>query len=991
MMRKCIRFFLMAILCLMGISLGQRALAAEVITGEEYNSFYNVSWKLTDDGVMTVSSQRVIQGGRDSSVFPWYPYRQQITKIVVESPTESIGDYIFSGLENLEEVVLPESLKSIGNNAFSGCFKLKSVEIPDSVEKIGTEAFADCTSLERIKLPVNSEYTQVLERTFAGCPLVELDIPDQITMIFRDAFSDCTKLKGLRIGKGLSFINRSNFNDASQLEWAEIYCNTLIELTGKEKLQSVVLGAGVSNTLFTDCTALENVVLQEGVSSLRSAIFQGCTALKSIQLPSTLKKIGDRAFYGCPIEQLELPKGLLLIGDSAFVGTKLRELTIPATVQSLREDALSIVTLEKIVFLGDAPEAPNCPMTYAAPVAYYPAGNSTWTEESKLALCVSAIWQSICPNGEELDHAFGDWSIVLQPTTEVTGWEKRSCTHCGEVQELIIQRLKTQVLPTEPTTPTVPGSSGAVQQPSAPNNIAWYILVTGTIVIVAMAVLLVLKKRAVVCLMVMLLVAVPCTLVVSAQENGIQWEYDAVTGTATATGEGTLTRQGFYDQFGDQPLRHLIIGEGILEIGPAGFMQCMELESVVFPESLRVIGSGAFSICRNLKTLEFPDGLLILGGGAFSACENISQITFGSNLRSIGAHCFSAAMQVQQLQLPDSLLYLGENAFLNCEALQQVSLGAELSYLGAGAFSGCCSLQNIRVSRENRYFSDRDGVLFTADEKTLLFYPQAHAKEYTVPASAVSIAPRAFAYSDMLTSVHIPGTVEVIGEEAFLGCSVLTRVDMAEGILEIEHGAFSQCLTLQMLTIPASVQKMDLTIISATDLRQLIFLGKKPESIQSMKNAFGLAVYYPAGDSSWDTVRDDTSVAPSWHALCAGEHTRGTLPGKGATCLEPGLTESVSCTECGLVMEIPEVLPKGDHAFSQWTLVKSPTETESGVEERICDCCGEKEERSVAQFSPSLVEEKTDLWLIVVLALVEVCFIGVEVYLIIKQKKAKNA
>lgn len=1006
-MKKRILLFLLVMLCLAGIGFGHEAFAAEVIAGEDYNSFYNVSWQLTDDGVMTVSSQRTIHGGKDGSVFPWYQHREQITKIVIKGPTEWIGENVFSGLYNLEELVLPKSLKTIYNGAFSGCAKLKSVEIPDTVEQIGVEAFAGCTSLERIKLPVNSKYTAVQERTFAECPLVELDIPDQITTIDDGAFSNCTQLKGLRIGKSLDFVFRRNFNDATQLEWVEIYCNTFIALTGKEKLRSVVLGPNASNSVFTDCPALETVVLQEGLTSLRCAAFQGCTALKNIQLPSTLTDIGDRAFYGCPIETLELPHGLLEIGNSAFVGTKLRELTIPTTVQKLREDALSIVTLEKIIFLGDAPQVQNCPMTYAAPTAYYPAGNSTWTVENMLELGFSAVWESFCPNGEDMSHDFSSWNIVTKPTAEEPGWETRSCALCGTVEERIIQRLETQdppvTTPTEPTEPatpttptesTVPAPSEPMQQtqPSEPQNGYWYLLVAGAIALAVVVILLLGKKRAAACMVLAVLTSsmLPCAFAAE-QQISIQWEYDAATGTATATGEGALTRQGFYDQFGDQPLRHLVIGEGIVEIGDAGFIQCRELESVTFPESLRVIGRGAFEQCDKLKSLEFPDGLMILGARAFYSCENVSQITFGSKLRSVGYDCFRSVNQVTQLQLPDSLLYIDGNAFAHCDALQQVSLGAGLHYLGTGAFSGCRSLQSIRVSRENRHYTDLDGVLLTADEKTLLRYPQERAGEYTLPSSVTRIAPRAFSNCNALTAVHIPGTVKSVGAEAFLGCEALVCVDIAEGVLEIEDAAFSQCFALRTLMIPASVNKMNITVIEATDLRQLIFLGKKPELMLPFAHKFGLVVYYPAGDSSWDDIRDDTSTDPRWQPLCAGDHTPVTVPGRAGTCKEKGTLDGIACSECGLVIRVQEELPLGDHDFSQWQLVKSPTETETGIEERVCSHCGEKEERSVDKLSPpTSMEPKPDTWLIVVIAVVVVCFVGVEVYLLRKKKKSNS-
>ena len=939
-MKKWSLFILLMLLCLPGFGLGQKVFAAEVIAGEEYNRDYNIWWQLTDDGVLTVSSVRGIWGVPEVAR-PWDQYRDQIKKIVIKSPVESIGDYVFNDLHNLEEVELPQSLQIIGEGAFSGCTSLKEVElpqslqrigkgafsgctslkyvyIPDSVERIDAEAFAGCTSLERIHLPNNPKYTVLKSKTFLGCPFVELDIPDSVTMIEKDAFDNCSNLVGLRVGKGCQDNYCGAFNNADKLEWAEFYSQCGFTLTGKENLRRVVLGPNASKVRLQDCPALDTVILQEGLTALSIGAFQGCTALKTIQLPSTLvtinkqafegctalteiqlpsalKNINDRAFYDCPLETLELPHGLERIGSNAFWGTKLRELILPATLVALNDQSLSCDVLEKVVFLGNAPNISLKPMANAAPIVYYPAGNSTWTKEYMYRLCDSVVWESFCPNGEERAHAFSDWETVIQPTTEASGWAKRSCPLCGLVEERVIQRIVTQEPPV--TRPIEPSN------PSTPEP---------------------------------------------GQLNMIHWEYDAVTGTATASGWGTLTSEGFKEQFGDQPLRHLVIGEGILAV--KGFERFNDLESVVFPDSLRVIASSAFG---------------------------------------------------------------------NCSKLQQVSIGAELSYIGAGTFGTCSNLQNMYVSRANSHYADIDGVLLTADEKILLSYPKGRTGEYTIPSYVTKIGEYAFTYHEGLTVIHIPGTVKSIGEQAFWGCRALTDVDMAEGVLEIGYQAFSNCVYLRGLTIPASVKDMS---GAPTELQQLVFLGEKPESIVALGSAYGMVVYYPAGDSSWDAIKAEPVLRTTWKALCAGEHTFVTVPGKAATCekqglqdgiacsvcglvikfqeslpladhipvtipekagtcQEKGLSEGAVCWECGLVLKEQEELPLGGHSFSQWKLVNPPTESEYGMEERACNICGEKEQRFVDKLQP-----KPTTWLIAVIAVVAVCFVAVEAYLLRKKR-----
>ena len=74
---------------------------------------------------------------------PWFPYRDQIQKVIIEKNVESLNiENAFAEMKNLEEVVLPNTLINIPYQAFYHSDKLKDVIIPASVQEIDSSAFA---------------------------------------------------------------------------------------------------------------------------------------------------------------------------------------------------------------------------------------------------------------------------------------------------------------------------------------------------------------------------------------------------------------------------------------------------------------------------------------------------------------------------------------------------------------------------------------------------------------------------------------------------------------------------------------------------------------------------------------------------------------------------------------------------------------------------------------------------------------------------------
>jgi lactocepin len=78
-----------------------------------------------------------------------------------------------------------------------------------------------------------------------------------------------------------------------------------------------------------------------------------------------------------------------------------------------------------------------------------------------------------------------------------------------------------------------------------------------------------------------------------------------------------------------------------------------------------------------------------------------------------------------------------------------------------------CDLSKIDLSPANPFFRLIDGVLFSADGRTLVLYPQGRTdKKYVVPNGVVEIGPYAFS-SAKLQTIAFPDGVVKIGDEAF--------------------------------------------------------------------------------------------------------------------------------------------------------------------------------------------------------------------------------
>ena len=148
----------------------------------------NLQWKLTDEGVLTITGTGEMQDwGGDSR--PWPPYRN-VKQVIIGDGVTTIGKRAFSDCSSLTSVTIGNGVITIGWGAFYNCPYLTSVTIPNSVTTIGGMAFYRCFSLTSVT------------------------IPNSVTTIGSGAFSDCRSLTSVTIPNGVTTIG----------DWAFYYC-----------------------------------------------------------------------------------------------------------------------------------------------------------------------------------------------------------------------------------------------------------------------------------------------------------------------------------------------------------------------------------------------------------------------------------------------------------------------------------------------------------------------------------------------------------------------------------------------------------------------------------------------------------------------------------------------------------------------------------------------------------------------------------------------
>ena len=132
----------------------------------------------------------------------------------------------------------------------------------------------------------------------------------------------------------------------------------------QEQIQNVCIEDGVTSVAkqaFNGCTNLQNVTLGNSIASIGSSAFRNCSSLTAISLPETLTKIGGMAFMGTALKEVTIPKAVTVVAGGAFNDcTSLETLTLGNKVT---EDSLPTINDPYGTYIGGCTSLQNVIMT----------------------------------------------------------------------------------------------------------------------------------------------------------------------------------------------------------------------------------------------------------------------------------------------------------------------------------------------------------------------------------------------------------------------------------------------------------------------------------------------------------------------------------------------------------------------------------------------------------------------------------------------------
>lgn len=185
----------------------------------------------------------------------------------------------------------------------------------------------------------------------------------------------------------------------------------------------------------------------------------------------------------------------------------------------------------------------------------------------------------------------------------------------------------------------------------------------------------------------------------------------------------------------------------------------------------------------------------------------------------------------------------------SCESLKVVHFPCPLEKV-TGHFRFCANLTEIDAA-EGKAYKASDGVLYTADCKTLVAYPRGRTGSFKVPDGVNTVGQFAFSGSKLseivlpdtlstiekyaffeteeLREITVPASVRLIGFSAFQKSGIKTA-KLSEGLEEIESGAFEKT-GIKELYLPDSVKKCGVYI---TDENVSISASLPSEGIKSL-------------------------------------------------------------------------------------------------------------------------------------------------------------
>ena len=576
---------------------------------------------------------------------------------------------------------------------------------------------------------------------------------------------------------------------------------------------------GPAGGAFTGCTSLEKVDLSNApdLTTIKMYAFSGCSALKELVLNDGLQYIEKNAFTGCAIEKVDFGSKLISIDNSAFQDCK-----------SLKEISLSSATTTcgTSVFKGCAIES----FTLAKDdkgIVVFPDNlfnGATFKEGAVIDIGADTVEISQGAfQGSNIEH--------VKLSSKLTVIKRNAFNGCKFLAEIDFTPCKDTLAEIQANAFT---SCNSLTRLSLPDKI----MMLGDAAFSG-------------CIGVVELKLPAGTQTKDSIGSGVFSRCSSLRSVEFPEGHEYVGASEFSEC---TLLSDIKFSSTIKEIGANAFLKCYGLTEVVLPtnSAFTVIPSGCFQECGYLQTCEIREGIEEIGNNAFYVCNRFMS-SLPSSLKKIGDNAFNSCGFCGTLTLPENLEYIGAGAFKTnrdqwgIRGRQELSVIAikavDIPACGKGIFNGC-SIREIELQpgvtkipanlfNQATWITNKvieipaevveigDGA-FAGNNSTAQNVGNLEKVDFSKCDKLETIGKEAFAYNSVLEDFVLPDSVKTLNDRAFSKCAKLHEIVIPEGVETLGASVFEGCALLEDVEFDAiAVTKSGKNIFKDCNLKNI--------------------------------------------------------------------------------------------------------------------------------------------------------------------------
>lgn len=292
-------------------SVTEYAVLCEGVCGKE------VSYKLTADGVLTLSGTGSTYNYNSAKPAPWVDFLPYIKEIKIEEGIEELGTQIFKNCSGIRTISFPNGLTKIGSRGLSGCAFLEEVRIPNTVECIETSSFEGAIIQKTYYEGSMDKWTSIVIEGGNENLVGKLIIEEKETVQSPVVTEREVLLQGM-CGKNVYY---------------KMFSDGVLQIYGEGSTYNYNSIKTAPWYDYKEC--LKEIVIEEGVTNIGQQMFRNCKNLHTACLAQSIVEIGSNAFIGCgKLSVIEVPQNIKKIGQFAFDGTGLTETVYAGTQEN---------------------------------------------------------------------------------------------------------------------------------------------------------------------------------------------------------------------------------------------------------------------------------------------------------------------------------------------------------------------------------------------------------------------------------------------------------------------------------------------------------------------------------------------------------------------------------------------------------------------------------------------------------------------------------